>query len=71
MDLGYGPLSATKLRSLVNSGEVEEYYENGVQKFRKKASNPFAPNASKTNNYNSVVRKQPTITTRPGAKGKF
>jgi hypothetical protein len=33
--LGYGPISGAKLNNLVASGEVVEYYENGVQKFRK------------------------------------
>ena len=33
--LGYGPISAAKLDGLVESGEVVEYTENGVTKFRK------------------------------------
>jgi hypothetical protein len=33
--LGYGPISASKLSSLVASGEVEEYTEGGITKFRK------------------------------------
>lgn len=35
LDLGYGPISASKLAQLVASGEVIEYVENGVKKFRK------------------------------------
>lgn len=33
--LGYGPISAAKLNSLVESGEVIEYEENGKLKYRK------------------------------------
>lgn len=36
--LGYGPISASKLNELVNSGEVVEYVENGKIKFMKKPS---------------------------------
>ena len=36
--LGYGNISAEKLMELVESGKVEEYYENGIQKFRKKTT---------------------------------
>jgi hypothetical protein len=32
--LGHGPINAAKLNELVASGEVEEYVENGVTKFR-------------------------------------
>ena len=35
LELGYGPISASKLNQLVASGEVEEYVENGVTLFRK------------------------------------
>lgn len=34
-NLGYGPISAAKLNALVESGEVVEYTENGVTKFKK------------------------------------
>jgi hypothetical protein len=46
--LGYGPISASELNRLVDSGEVEEYYENGVQKFRKvaKKTKQFTASAS-------------------------
>ena len=37
LSLGYGPISAAKLNQLVASGAVEEYKENGVTLFRKKA----------------------------------
>lgn len=33
--LGYGPISATKLNELVASGEVIEYEENGMLKYKK------------------------------------
>ena len=36
--LGYGDITAEKLMELVESGKVEEYYENGIQKFRKKTT---------------------------------
>ena len=35
--LGYGPISETRLDELVQSGEVQEYEENGLLKFRKVA----------------------------------
>lgn len=35
LQLGYGPISASKLDELVRKGEVIEYTENGVTKFRK------------------------------------
>jgi hypothetical protein len=35
IDLGYGPISATTLDGLVKSGQVTEYTENGVTKFKK------------------------------------
>ena len=34
-NLGYGPISAAQLNALVASGEVIEYKENGVTKFKK------------------------------------
>ena len=37
LDLGYGPISASRLNELVASGLVEEYVENGVTLFRKKS----------------------------------
>lgn len=40
--MGYGPISPEKLNELVASGEVEEYVENGVTKFRKKQKKPVA-----------------------------
>ena len=39
LELGYGPISASYLNELVASGAVEEYVENGVTLFRKKAAN--------------------------------
>lgn len=33
--LGFGPISATKLDSLIRSGEVQEYMSNGVLKYRR------------------------------------
>ncbi len=33
--LGYGPISAEKLAELVNSGEVEQYLQNGQWRFRR------------------------------------
>jgi len=38
LNLGYGPISASKLNSLVSSGTVEEYTSGGKTKFRKTAS---------------------------------
>lgn len=35
LDLGYGPISASKLNSLVSQGIVEEYTEGGKLKYRK------------------------------------
>lgn len=35
LQLGYGPISETRLNELVASGQVEEYEENGYLKFRK------------------------------------
>jgi hypothetical protein len=72
--LGYGPISATKLKQLVDSGEVEEYYENGVQKFRKTGKKTVVGNQTSgksTSSYDSVVRKNASIGTRPGAQRKF
>ena len=40
MLLGYGPISAAKLDSLVASGEVEEYVSGGKRKFRKVKKKP-------------------------------
>ena len=42
IDLGDGPISAEELARMVKSGEVIEYYENGVQKFVK-APKKFTP----------------------------
>lgn len=39
LDLGYGPISESRLNQLVASGAVEEYKQNGVTLFRKKTSN--------------------------------
>ena len=36
LELGYGPISASKLNSLVAQGVVEEYEKNGQRYFRKK-----------------------------------
>ena len=38
LGLGYGPISAQELDRLVSIGVVEEYYQNGVQLFRKKSN---------------------------------
>lgn len=35
LDLGYGPISASKLNSLISQGIVEEYTEGGKLKYRK------------------------------------
>ena len=35
LSLGYGPISEAKLAELVKKGEVIQYQENGVTKFRK------------------------------------
>lgn len=35
IDLGYGPVSASNLNVLVNSGQVKEYTEDGVTKFKR------------------------------------
>ena len=35
LNLGYGPISATKLNSLIEKGTVQEYKENGKLKYRK------------------------------------
>lgn len=42
--LGYGPISASKLNSLVASGVVEEYVSGGMRKFRKKSTKPTNTN---------------------------
>ena len=60
--LGYGPISASKLNSLVASGEVVEYYENGVQKFRK---------ATKKSTKGSTVHTSSSGNTKGGLGGKF
>lgn len=45
LDLGYGPIDETSLENLIERGEVEEYVENGVVKFRRtgKASGGSSP----------------------------
>ena len=60
--LGYGPISASKLNSLVASGEVVEYYENGVQKFRK---------ATKKTTAKSTTHKSSSGKLHGGLGGKF
>ncbi len=35
LDLGYGPVSASRLRDLLMMGEVERYVENGRIRFRR------------------------------------
>lgn len=35
VSLGYGPIDAEKLNSLIQSGDVEEYMSNGVLKYRR------------------------------------
>ena len=35
LDLGYGPVSASKLRDLLTMGEVEQYVEDGRIRFRR------------------------------------
>ncbi len=35
LDLGYGPVSASKLRDLLTMGEVERYVEDGRIRFRR------------------------------------
>ena len=35
LDLGYGPIDETSLEDLIERGEVEEYVEDGVVKFRR------------------------------------
>ena len=46
LDLGYGPISAAELDRLVASGEVIEYTENGVTKFKKKQTTSGYKNTS-------------------------
>ena len=41
-NLGYGPISASKLNSLVASGQVIEYEENGKLKYKR--ATPRKPN---------------------------
>lgn len=36
LNLGYGPISANKLNTLVKQGKVEEYQEGNKLKYRKK-----------------------------------
>lgn len=55
--LGYGPISASKLNSLVASGEVEEYMEGGVRKFRKTTKNKTLYN-SKLQAYSAPLSKK-------------
>ena len=45
LGLGYGPIDETSLEDLIERGEVEEYVENGVVKFRRtgKASGGSSP----------------------------
>ena len=59
--LGYGPISASKLDSLVASGEVEEYTENGVTKFRK----------ATPKNKGSTTHKSSSGKLKGGLGGKF
>lgn len=40
LDLGYGPISAARLEELIAAGEVEEYVENGMYKYRRAAKTP-------------------------------
>ena len=54
-NLGYGPISAAKLNALVASGEVIEYTENGVTKF-KKAPKTNAKTAREKVTYNKLKK---------------
>ena len=71
LDLGYGPISAEKLDRLVASGEVEEYTEGGVKKFRKTNSlvkNNFLP----SNPFNAgSLRTGSSGAVHGGSGGKF
>ncbi|MBQ2785538.1 MAG: hypothetical protein IJF02_03440 [Oscillospiraceae bacterium] len=40
LDLGYGPISAARLEELIVAGEVEEYVENGMYKYRRVKKSP-------------------------------
>ena len=46
LKLGYGPISANKLNSLVASGAVEEYVDGGSIKFRNSGTSQTKPNYS-------------------------
>ena len=46
LNLGYGPISASRLNELVASGVVEEYTQNGEKLFRKKTGNNNAKNST-------------------------
>lgn len=49
LDLGYGPISASRLNGLVASGAVEEYSQNGVTLFRKNTTNKSTSSLDKYN----------------------
>lgn len=55
--LGYGPISASKLNSLVASGEVIEYKENGKLKY-KKAPKPITANDYLVKKYQTLYKNQ-------------
>lgn len=44
LDLGYGPISPARLEELIAAGEVEEYVENGMYKYRKVKKRPTSIN---------------------------
>ena len=56
LDLGYGPISASRLNELVASGVVEEYSQNGVTLFRKKTTNK-SNTPSKLSNLSNLLRR--------------
>ena len=51
MALGYGPINATKLDSLVKSGEVVEYTSGGVTMFKKAAPKKTSTGNTSTKKY--------------------
>lgn len=49
--LGYGPISASKLNSLITSGEVIEYEVNGVLKYKKASKQIIKKDSKKIKTY--------------------
>lgn len=70
--LGYGPISASYLNSLVASGVVEEYVSGGMRKFRKKSTKPTNTNeaAKYIQNKRNAKKTESTSKTKTASKSK-